>query len=228
MWQFLIIIEAYYKSPDGWRQHDSTLLSICEDQGPDDSSSGTIRCKLKYKKQENMKNYWWITEGAKSKIRITLHANYVRSGNDNWNEEGQTKETIISFTGNKPPNTPKITKAPSELKVGEHSWFYAQGTDPESDYIMYGWDWNGDLSVDTWEPNLIESGKESGTEKHFNDAGTYQIRVKARDYLWNDESEWSEPLTITVSKARSLNNNLFGEYKTINAFIAKILNFRNA
>ena len=62
-------------------------------------------------------------------------------------------------------------------------------------------DW-GDESNSGWL-GPIESGEEISSSHIWNSNGNYEIRVKAKD-LEGAQSEWSDPLTISMPKTKSL------------------------
>jgi hypothetical protein len=76
----------------------------------------------------------------------------------------KTKETgvnipylEIEWALNNPPNTPNKPIGPSYAWAGAYIEFSTNATDPDNDQIKYGWDWNGDNTVEQWT-TLIPSG----------------------------------------------------------------------
>ena len=74
--------------------------------------------------------------------------------------------------------------------------------DPQYDPILYGFVFTGDMIVDKWSRASL-SGMEIGMSYRWTSEGNFEIRVKARD-IHGFESEWSDPLPITVSKSKSV------------------------
>jgi hypothetical protein len=102
---------------------------------------------------------------------------------------------------------------PSGTTSGAAGQLYSYTTltvDPEEDMIRYGWDWDGDLFVDEWS-EYFESGVEITMDHMWEEQGSYEIRVKAMDYF-EFESDWSEPLSVTVSKIKQYSNNPFFKF----------------
>lgn len=102
---------------------------------------------------------------------------------------------VISYQ--MPPVTPDGINGPTAAFSGTNSSFSVQTIDPEGDTIQYGWDWNGDNTVDEWT-EYYPSGQECSITHHWKSLGTFSVQVKARDHNYG-ESNWSPPLTITVS-----------------------------
>jgi hypothetical protein len=67
--------------------------------------------------------------------------------------------------------------------------------DPEGDRIMYLFDW-GDGTDSGW---MVPQFGIIKAYHNWTERGTYNVRVKARD-IYGAESEWSDPLSITVPK----------------------------
>jgi len=100
--------------------------------------------------------------------------------------------------GNKAPNAPTIKGGPSTGKVGAAYSYSASATDPDDNYVMYGWDWNGDGVVDEW---TVDGG--SGWQTHnthsWSSPGKYTVKVKAKD-SHKAESTWSEGFGVEIYK----------------------------
>ena len=103
--------------------------------------------------------------------------------------------TIIEPPNN-PPNKPILT-GPNSGTSGETLNFIASSTDPDEDQIWYKWDW-GDGNISDWI-GPYESGEKCTQQYTWNEQGTYQIQVKARDTR-EDETEWSDPIVIELPK----------------------------
>ena len=103
---------------------------------------------------------------------------------------------------NSPPETPSEPGGPSEGVVTLEYDFTASTIDPDEDMISYGWDFNGDFVVDEWT-DLIDSGDTCEVTYSWDDPGTYNIRVKAKD-SFDHESDWSAPHEITIIETPDL------------------------
>ena len=53
-------------------------------------------------------------------------------------------------TTNNPPNIPSTPSGPSSGTIAVSYSFSTSTTDPDADTVKYGWDWNGDSTVDEW------------------------------------------------------------------------------
>jgi hypothetical protein len=96
---------------------------------------------------------------------------------------------------NDPPDTPITPYGETGGRAGvEYSYCTSGGEDPNNHQVQYGFDWNGDNSVDDWT-NLVGSGEESCINHAFSSDGTYRIKAKTRDSI-GAESGWSPELTV--------------------------------
>jgi len=96
------------------------------------------------------------------------------------------------------PDTPELSGSEFAF-IGQSAQFTAQSTCLLDSTVQYLFDWgNGEDSY--WIPqDGIAAGKEINTNIVFDTAGSYPVRVKARNaYNHSLESDWSEPLEITV------------------------------
>jgi hypothetical protein len=106
------------------------------------------------------------------------------------------------YITNAPPETPSAPSGPSEGVVTLDYDFTASTTDPDDDMVAYGWDYDGDFVVDEWT-DFFDSGATCEVTYSWDDPGTYNIRVKAKDV--NDlESDWSAPHQITIIETPDL------------------------
>ena len=96
------------------------------------------------------------------------------------------------------PDTPEYNGG--ELKAGKTYQFWAHINDPENDIVSCRFDW-GDGSTSDWSYWEI-SDTDIVTTKSFDSAGTYEVKVQARDYhdlkTGEERSAWSSTLTVTV------------------------------
>ncbi|MCX6666360.1 MAG: Ig-like domain-containing protein, partial [Euryarchaeota archaeon] len=96
---------------------------------------------------------------------------------------------------NNSPLPPSLPSGPTSGYIRVPYSFSTSTTDPENDAVSYGWDWNDDMIVDDWT-SWYASGDPATTSHFWNGPGTYNVRVKAKDYPWLQESSWSEPLIV--------------------------------
>lgn len=99
---------------------------------------------------------------------------------------------------NEPPNTPERPTGRASGKPGVAYLYSTVSTDPEGQQLCYQWDW-GDGNFSDWI-GPVASGQTTTVTHSWPEQGTYQVRVKCRD-TFNDESDWSEPLSVTMPKS---------------------------
>ena len=136
-------------------------------------------------------------------IYLYWQHNYNQVKVFNLTEELQSGYHIYSipalFNISLPPIPPIIT-GPPKGKVGVATEYNFTTTDPDGDEVYYFIDW-GDQTNSSIGP--YPSG-EFVTQSHtWIKKGTYMIKVKAKDSN-GAESNWSDPLTITMPKNSAL------------------------
>ena len=109
--------------------------------------------------------------------------------NYNWNIWAKVEEP------SEPPETPQRPEGPTEGIVGVEYTFSTSTTDPEGEQVYYKWDWGDGNSSDWLGP--YDSGATVYASHAWGEAGTYNIKVKAKD-LHAEESGWSDPKTIYI------------------------------
>ena len=96
-----------------------------------------------------------------------------------------------------PPYTPH---SPSGSTVGL-TWtpysYSTNTTDPDGDDIRYGWDWNGDNTVDEWTTEFYPSGATANISHSWNTSGTYNVKVKAED-MYGAQSDFSSAKKVII------------------------------
>lgn len=103
--------------------------------------------------------------------------------------------------GNNPPEKPQQPDGPTggiifnRVVVGNKYTYTTVTTDPDGDEVTYLWDW-GDNTTSGWSPAWPSGVGVSGSHT-WTTAGTYEVKVKARD-AHDAESDWSDPLVVTV------------------------------
>lgn len=112
------------------------------------------------------------------------------------------------------PNKPIIISGKTSGRVGREYEYQSIGTDNDGDFLFYYFDW-GDGTDSGWI-DYFESGEICSTSHVWKDEGNYEIRVKTRD-VYRLESEWSDPLIVTMPKNMILN------YPKINTLFEKII-----
>ncbi|OGS40648.1 MAG: hypothetical protein A3K77_08525, partial [Euryarchaeota archaeon RBG_13_31_8] len=111
-------------------------------------------------------------------------------------EENPKPYLEIEIEGNNPPNKPSKPSGPASGYIDTLLTFSTTATDPDNDQIKYGWDWNGDNGVDEWS-GLMASGNTCYKTHQWDNPGTYNIKVKAKDSKGAD-SIWSDVKTLDI------------------------------
>jgi len=104
---------------------------------------------------------------------------------------------------NLPPNIPSIPSGKSEGKTGEIYSYITSTYDLNNETIWYLFDWGDETYSDYVGP--YNSNITCESFHNWNEDGDYEIRVKAKDEH-GLESEWSDPLSITMPKNKAINN----------------------
>ncbi|MBI4068331.1 hypothetical protein HY413_02910 [Candidatus Kaiserbacteria bacterium] len=89
--------------------------------------------------------------------------------------------TVIAASGN-PPTPPQLTSGGSCI-VGAAQNISMTSTDPDSDTLRYGIDWDADGSVDQFVPpsGYVPSGTTQTVSRTYSIAGTKTLKVMAQD-----------------------------------------------
>ncbi len=197
----------------------STLQPIVVITQPEDGAVVTDPhlVVLGYASDENGMNYWeweWRWEGgSKSNSSYFEPAEYVEFRIDiyglhsGWNLITVRFKSIYEATGedcvnvtynppNTPPNKPPTPEGPTEGKVKETLYFNTVTTDPDGDSLEYLIDWGDGTNTGWLGP--ITSGTPFQNFHAWDEPGTYEVKAKARDLPYLEESEWSDPLTVTI------------------------------
>ncbi len=108
--------------------------------------------------------------------------------------------SLFEPEGNQPPAKPEPPKGNESGLPGEDiEYRIVKTSDPERDKISYMFDW-GD---DTQSPWLYKTMGAIKSPHNWTERGTYDVRVKARD-MYGAESEWSDPLVVSMPKTKSI------------------------
>lgn len=99
------------------------------------------------------------------------------------------------------PSKPETPTGPGSGKTGVTYTYKTRSTDQDGDQVYYLWDW-GDGTQSEWL-GPFASGVEASAQNSWSEKGTYLIRVKAKDSN-GAESQWSDPLAITMPAARNI------------------------
>ena len=108
---------------------------------------------------------------------------------------------LFSGAANQPPVTPAAPTGPTSGFTGVSYSFSATTTDPEGDNISYMFDW-GDGNFSSWL-GPYPSGATATTSHAWASAGTYDVKVKAKDSN-GAESGWSPAHSIVITAGPSI------------------------
>ncbi len=103
-------------------------------------------------------------------------------------------------------NAPDKPSKPSGKKKGEckTSYIYKiSSSDSDGDQVYYLWDW-GDGNLSNWL-GPYNSSEVCEANHSWEIKGEYNIKVKAKD-SYERESEWSDPLSVTMPRAITYNS----------------------
>ena len=143
----------------------------------------------------------WMSKGT---YNLKVKARDIYGKESSWSDELEV--TVL----NEAPEKPQKPNGPVEGKKDQTYQYTTSSTDPDNHKIRYGWDWNGDNNVDEWT-DYANSGEEILSSHQWNTDGQYEIKVKAQDE-YNEESDWSDPLSITIAKNKEFNLNILLTY----------------
>jgi hypothetical protein len=112
-----------------------------------------------------------------------------------YNILGDPSVKIWSDDPTEPPEKP-LQPDGTEIGIPLVEYQYSTSTtDPEGGQLYYLWDW-GDGTFSEWL-GPYASGQTSSASHIWTELGDFQIKVKAKD-IYNAQSEWSEPLVLTI------------------------------
>jgi hypothetical protein len=98
---------------------------------------------------------------------------------------------------NDPPYTPHSPSGPTLGLTWTPYSYSTNTTDPDGDDTRYGWDWNGDNTVDEWTTEFYPSGATANITHSWNNSGTYNVKVKAED-MYGAQSDFSSVKKIVI------------------------------
>jgi hypothetical protein len=124
---------------------------------------------------------------------------------------------IGDVSANHPPVVPAAPSGPDNGVTNTAYTFTATTTDPDGDNISFMFDW-GDGTFSSWV-GPYPSGGTASAQHAWTAAGTYSVKVKAKDAL-GAESDWSTAHPIAIIEAPVLKiQNVTGGFGKIKATI---------
>ncbi len=124
-------------------------------------------------------------------------------GFDNYYGYGRVNAYIALYAA---PLKPQKPSGPPNGKPGTQYTYNTVAVDPNKDNLFYWWDW-GDGTNSGWLGSY-PSGQQVSASNIWNTGGTFSIKVKAKDVL-GKESEWSDPLDVTIPRNKAIFNMVF-------------------
>lgn len=112
-----------------------------------------------------------------------------------------TLATLSQKVGYLPPNKPLPPEGPSTGTPETIYSYSIRTTDPDGDPLYYLCDW-GDGTTSEWL-GPYDSGASVDISHSWEDTGSFELTIKSKD-SYGLESEWSDPLSITIPKSRPL------------------------
>ena len=148
--------------------------------------------------------YKWSSTGEKNiAVQVTDSNGY----------SSVDKATVTVKNNENIPSKPTLS-GPSSGKPDTSYSFTAKSTDDDSgDQIYYYFDWGDDTNSGWVGP--YDSGDFCTKSHKWSSMGSYQVKVRAKDSA-DQESSWSDPLTITMPKGKTAN--LLNLYKLLEIY----------
>lgn len=119
------------------------------------------------------------------------------------NSVGKTWDKSVRIHRN--PEKPHKPTGPTNGKPGKKYKFTAKASDPDSDQVYLKFNW-GDNTNSGWL-GPYKSDENISVTHTWSETGSYSIKVKAKD-IYDYESEWSDPLNISISKNKPITRHL--------------------
>ncbi len=140
-------------------------------------------------------------------VKITFYGTgtrYLRAKaeDEHGAQSGFSSTLVIIIAGaNNPPNTPSKPSGPSSGNMGSSLSFSTSTTDPDDDSVKYGWDWNGDDTIDEWS-SFLSSGSVDTRSHSWSSVGTYDVQVIAEDSN-SGQSAFSISKTVVITSSNN-------------------------
>ena len=106
----------------------------------------------------------------------------------------------VAFKLSMPPNKPEKPTGETSPEPNQAYQYSSSTSEPDGEQLYYMWDW-GDGTLSEWD-GPYNSGETVQASHSWSEKGTYDVRIKARD-SHGVESEWSDPLSITMPKIKN-------------------------
>ena len=186
--QILVGIEAFYTATAIDADGDMVRY-ICN------WGDGTISASEKFYNsgQTGEITHTWTKKGE---YNVTVKARDKSGAESNWSEP------ITVIVMNNAPEKPDKPDGPTQGKIRTEIYTYTTSTlDVDGHNIYYQFDW-GDGRTSGWIGPYM-SGDTASAFHTWTKRGSYIIKVKARDE-YGEDSEWSDPLPVSMAKCKLL------------------------
>jgi hypothetical protein len=141
----------------------------------------------------------------------------------NWYEWEKGWDDDLCFktygTGG-PPNKPSTPSGKVNGKINVDYTYTSVTTDLDGDQIYYLFDW--DDGTDSGWIGPFNSGIEGSASHRWTVKGNYDVQVKAKD-IYDAESPWSDPLSVTMPRDKTLASSPFLRFSNRYLLIQKVL-----
>jgi len=190
---------------DFWSGNDLADVSGREGGGIDDSTpdlpGAIFHCKYDIAEDIPIDNDTMIEEDG----YYTTSGEYLPDGSTG-SDENDAKVWFTISDDYERPQKPNKPVGPASGKIGTEYTYSTSAANPDENQRFYRWDW-GDETYSGWlgPYNADEAIEASHT---WSERGTYEIKVKAKD-VYDVESEWSDPLPVSMPRSRFVHNSLF-------------------
>jgi hypothetical protein len=111
--------------------------------------------------------------------------------------------TLFEPENNIPPYKSSKPIGEKSGKTGEIYTYSTISNDSDGDELWYNWDFGNDNESGWIGPYM--SGESCEIEYSWDFEGDYSVKVIVKD-VYGAESEWSDPLVVTIPKNKSINN----------------------
>jgi len=142
--------------------------------------------------------YSWQTPGVYN-VRVRAKDVYGAISN-------QSSYLSVEILLSNPPNKPHKPSGSISGRVGKYYTYTSYTTDPDNDQVYYWWEWD-DGTQSSWD-GPYDSGAQCQVSHKWTKNGTYSVKVKVKD-VHGVESEWSEPLSISMPRNKASHFTLF-------------------
>jgi len=190
-----IIVSVF---PDDVKEFVQEILSMLEDMLPIEMEVWEISMKCEREESVTVPAGTYPAFAINAEDAAMIHfapllANFIKG----MSQESPEVDVELKSTTYSPPESPEkpsTPSGPSRIRKGKEYTYETSTTDPNGSMVQYGWDWDGDGTVDEWT-SFYPSGEVVSVNHTWNERGKYEVRVKARNE-YGLESKWSDPLKV--------------------------------